>query len=476
MGSLTQTRPSFDVNKVAVIGAGPTGIAAAKYLIAQGIRDVTVFEQQDHVGGIWHYYGLALGTCPVPQEDPYYPPTEPIRWDSTSAPIFTSPMYENLHANIPKEVMNFSDQPFPEDSRLFPERPMIEDYLVKYAEEIKPLIRFCQRVERVTLKPEGGRDKWEVEAHSTISGTEITTNVYDAVVVANGHYSTPYIPDMQNLKQFNQAYPGVITHSKQYRTPHPFKDHKVVVIGNGPSGLDIALQINQECRKPALLSVRHPTPPDRLAHSGCEETAEIDKFLVEEKGILFKDGRVEADIDDIVFCTGFLYSFPFLQDINHKLVTTGRGVHGLYEHIFNIQYPTLAFPALNMKAAPWPLSESQAAVIAAVWSNDLELPTREAMEAWSQALEKQAGDALHVFGPNGDGPYINKLHDWVLTAKRLGKEPPHWDDELLWQRSMFLEAKARFEKLGCKAQTFEEIGLHYEPGAQPNERNERDEL
>ncbi|KAF5553997.1 flavin-containing protein [Fusarium mexicanum] len=475
MGSLTQPT-SFDVHKIAIIGAGPTGLAAAKYLIAQGFEDIAIFEQQDHVGGIWRYYGLAPGTCPVPQEDPHCPPENPIRWNSTSAPIFTSPMYENLHANIPKEVMRFSDQAFPEDSKLFPERPMIEDYLVNYADDVKPLIRFCQRVERVALTVQDGRDRWEVETQSTINSGEITTDTFDALVVANGHYSIPYLPNMKNLKEFNEAYPGVITHSKQYRTPYPFRDSKVVVIGNGPSGLDIALQINQECRKPAILSVRHPTPPDRLAHSGCTETAEVEEFLVEEKGIRFKDGRVETDIDAIIFCTGFLFSFPFLEDLGHQLITTGRGVHGLYQHVFNIQHPTLVFPGLNMKAAPWPLSESQAALFSAVWSNNIELPSREAMEAWSQALEKQEGDALHVFGPNGDGYYINKLHDWIMEAKRPGKEPPYWNDELMWQRSMFLKAKARFEQLGCKAQTFEEIGFHYEPGAQADVEKGGEEL
>lgn len=462
MGSLTQSS-SFDVNKVAIIGAGPTGIAAAKYLIAQGIRDITIFEQQDHVGGIWRYHGFAAGTCPVPQEDPYHPPDEPLKWDSTSPPIFTSPMYENLHANIPKEVMNFSDQPFPEDAKLFPERPLIEDYLIKYSEDIKPLIQFCQRVERVSLKQQDGQDKWEVEAKSTMTGNDGITQAFDAVVVGNGHYSTPFVPDLRNIKEFNEAYPGVITHSKQYRTPCTFKDRKVVVVGNGPSGLDIALQINQECRKPAFLSVRHPTPPDRLHHCGCEEMAEIDEFMVEQKGLRFKDGRVETDIDAVIFCTGFLYSYPFLQDLDHKLVTTGRGVRGLYQHVFDIRHPTLVFPGLNMKAAPWPLAESQAALFAAVWSNNLELPSRGVMEAWNMELEKRGGEALHMFGPNGDGLYINELHDWVMTAKRPGKEPPHWDRELMWQRSVFIDAKVKFEKLGCKARTMKEVGFCYEP-------------
>ncbi|KAK7403307.1 monooxygenase [Neonectria punicea] len=454
----------FDVKRVAIIGAGPAGLAAAKYLMAQAaFQEVVIFEQQDQVGGIWNYTGLAPGSCRAPQEDPFCPPDEPIRLSSNAAPIFTSPMYENLHANIPASIMRFSDLRFPDHARLFPERTMIQEYLVEYAQDVRGLVRFSQNVTRVTLTPRDGHDRWEVQTESSVDG-RVTRDTFDAVVVANGHYTTPFVPYMKNMQEFNENYPGVITHSKQYRTPHPFQDQKVVVVGNGPSGLDIALQINQECREPVLMSVRHPTLPERLAHAGCEETTEIDEFLVEEKGVRFRDGRIETDVDAIVICTGFLYSYPFLPDMAHKLLTTGRGVNGLYQHIFHVQHPTLAFPGLNMKAAPWPLCESQAAVFSAVWSNNLQLPPKEEMEAWSQELLRQEGDSLHVFKPLGDGHYINALHDWVMTAKKAGKKPPYWNDEAMWERGIFLEAKARFEKSGCTAQSLEELGFHYKPG------------
>jgi cation diffusion facilitator CzcD-associated flavoprotein CzcO len=368
--------------------------------------------------------------------------------------------------------MRFSCQKFPEDSRLFPERYMIEDYLVKYAQDVRHLVHFSKRVNRVSLTPRDGVDNWEVETEDTITG-DLAKDTFDAVVVANGHYSTPYLPNIKHIKEFNEAYPGVITHSKQYRTPYTFSDQKVVVVGNGPSGLDIALQINQHCIKPARMSVRHPTSPERLAHAGCKEVAEIEEFLIEEKGVRLKDGRVESDVGAVVFCTGFLCSLPFLDDdLQHKLITSGRGVNGLYQHIFCIEHPTLVFPSLNMKAAPWPLSESQAAVISAIWSNNLQLPPREEMETWSKKLLQEQGDALHVFKPLGDGHYINALHDWVMTADKPAKEPPRWDDELMWQRSIFLEAKTRFEKTGCTAQTLEELGYHYKPGWADEEKDE----
>lgn len=465
MGSYS--RPgSFDVKKIAVIGAGPCGLAAAKYLKAQKtFEEIVVFEQQDEIGGIWYYHDQAPADYPVPQEDPFLSPDQPIQPSPDTAPVFPSPMYDRLHANIPKAVMNFSDHRFREDDWIYPSREAIQRYLLEYAEDVRDLIRFKFQVKRVTLHPRDGQDKWEIEAHSTIN-SEVVKDVFDAVVVANGHYSVPFIPDAKNIKEFQKAYPGAIIHSKQYRKAQAYKDKKVVVVGNGPSGLDLALQISETCKGKPLVSVRHPTLPERLAHANSDEVGEIDEFLIDQRGIRFKDGRVETDIDVIVYCTGFLFSFPFLPDMERKLVSNGGGVHGTYKHIFLVQHPTLAFPGLNMKAAPWPVSEAQAAVFSAVWSNRLQLPPTDEMEAWSKELDRQQGDALHHFGPLGDAYYLNELHDWVMMATEVGKEPPRWNDELMWQRQIFIEAKTTFEKLGCKAKTLEELGYRYEPKKQ----------
>lgn len=461
MGSLAVK--GFNVKKVAIIGAGPCGLSAAKYLRAQGsFEKITIFEQQDEVGGIWNYNPLKPGPYPAPQEDPFFPPDKPIQQRPEATPVFPSPMYEKLHANIPGTLMKFSDKAFPQDAWIFPSRETIQQYLVEYAEELRELIRFCRQVTRVSLRPQDGHDEWEVEAQSTVAN-ESTKETFDAVVVTNGHYSVPYIPNTTNIREFQNAFSEALSHSKHYRTPDPFKDKKVVIVGNGPSGIDIALQINSVCKQPGLLSVRHPTPAERLAYIGCEEVAEIDEFLVGQRGIRFKDGRVETDIDAVVFCTGFLFNYSFLPDLEHEMITVGRGVHGLYKHLFSIEHPTLVFPGLNMKAIPWPLSEAQAALFSVVWSNNLPLPPREAMKDWSKALYEKCGEALHIFDPLEDGLYLNELHRWVQKAAHLGKEPPYWNDELLWQRTIYGEAKLLFELQGCKARSLEELGLHYDP-------------
>lgn len=471
MGSLSPT--AFDVKKIAIIGAGPCGLSAAKYLRAQGAFDsIVIFEQQDEIGGVWNYSDQIPAPYPAPQQDPFLQPDAPIPQSASHgdddgdsqapAPVFPSPMYQTLHANIPGVLMQFTDKEFPAGGWAFPKRETIQQYLLEYSEDVRSLIRFCYQVDEVTHSSRDGQDKWSLRAHSTVRSERIE-ETFDAVVMANGHYAIPFIPNMKDLDLFQKSHPSVITHSKHYRTPEPFRGKKVIVVGNGPSGVDIALQINRVCQQPALLSVRQETPPDRLAHTGCREVGEISEFLIDQRGVRFIDGTVETDIDAIVFCTGFLYSYPFLPELQHKLISNGKAVHGLYQHLFCIEHPTLVFPGLNIKSIPWALCEAQAAVFSAVWSNDLALPPVEDMRSWNRELETLKGDALQIFKPLEDGHYINRMHDWAVKSKRLGKEPPWWDNTMFWRRKVFAEAKLKFEQQGCKATNLEELGLFYEP-------------
>lgn len=459
--------PRFNVNNIAVIGAGPCGLSAVKYLKAQGtFAQITVFEQRDEVGGVWNYSELVPApSCPVPQLDPFLTPDLPIAAPNSheQPPVFPSPMYGNLHTNIPGQLMQFVDKPFPEGLKAFPSREKVQQYLLEYAEDVRDHIKFCYQVKAIEHFVSDGFDKWRIETQSTWGGALIK-DVFDAVVVANGHYATPFIPDIKNISQFHKTHPSNITHSKYYRTPDSFNEKRVIVVGNGPSGIDIALQINKVCKQPALLSVKQPTPQERLAHTGCKEVPQIAEFLVDQRGVRFQDGTVETDIDAVVLCTGFLFSYPFLHDLNKGLITNGKGVHGLYKHLFNINYPTLVFPGLNIKAVPWPLSEAQAAVYAAVWSNRLDLPKEEKMLQWSRDLETEKnGDALHVFKTLEDGYYINEMHDWAMKATHVAKKPPYWDDSKFWERKNYAEAKLLFEQQGCKAMTLRELGLYYDP-------------
>lgn len=461
MGS--QERRPFNVRNIAVIGAGPCGVAAAKYLLAQNAFDrIDIFEQQAEVGGVWNYSPRPSETLRVPQVSPDCPPDPPLQSEAGEGPVFPSPMYEVLHTNIPRALMRYSDLAMPEDSLVFPSREDVQEYLVEYAKDIRHLIRFSTQVRDVRLRQVDGRDQWDVDVLSLRTG-ETSSATYDAVVVASGHYTAVYIPDVKGIADFHKAHPGVISHSKQYRTPGPFADKKVVVVGNAASGLDIAAQISPVCRKPLLLSVQTPTSQANLEYCGAEEVPVIEEFLVAERGVRFQGGRVERDVDAVIFATGYLFAFPFLRSLEPPIVTDGRRVHGLYKHLFHIDHPTLVFSRLPIKVVPFPVAESQAAVFARTWANLLPLPPAEEMRKWEAEEAERRGTKFHVWPEGGDIEYVNSVYDWISKSGTPGKMPPRWGPELVWQRQIYSQAKLKFELSGRAARSLEDLGFTYPP-------------
>jgi cation diffusion facilitator CzcD-associated flavoprotein CzcO len=452
----------FDVKRIAVIGAGPIGLSAATYLVAQkAFEEIVIYERQYEVGGIWDYSPRPSETLNVPQESPFVPPESPIRPKKTP-PIFPTPLYDKLNTNVPRDLIQLSAKKFREDSTVFPSRQDIEEYLGSYADSFRHLIKFSTQVEDIRLRQEKGKDQWDVETSSTITG-ESTTATFDAVIVASGHFSTPYIPDVRNIAEFHKTHPDVIIHSKLFRNPKPFTAKKVIVVGNSASGLDIGRQIRSISKQPLLLSVRTPTSPENLELVGAEEVPEIEEFLVEEKGVRFKGGRAEKDVDAIVYATGYLYSLPFLDSFAPSLLTNGRRVYGLYRDLFHIEHPTLVFAGLPIRVNPWGTSETQAALVSRVWANQLPLPSADQMNRWAEKEEEKRGPKYHVWPPGADIEFVNSTHDWIVSSSTPGKIPPKWDDYILWQKSIILEARRKFELEGRTARSLEELGYFYDP-------------
>lgn len=276
----------------------------------------------------------------------------------------------------------------------------------------------------------------------------------------------PWIPAVPGIEEFDAAYPSIISHSKIYRSPESFKDKKVIVVGNAASGLDIGNQIITVCKTPLLNSINGSStfqlPVDGITK---EEVPKIVDYIVEGRAVKFEDGRVEKDIDAIVYATGYLYSFPFLKTLDPPLVTTGRRTIGLWQQLFHIRHPTLAFSALGQKIIPFPLSESQGAAMAKVWSNKLPLLSVEEMEAWEKSRVEELGDGtnFHVLGYPKDAAYINYLHDWVKDASNgFAKEPPFWDERMCWLRDIYVDIKKKFADTGMKAKSLEELGFDFD--------------
>lgn len=134
--------------------------------------------------------------------------------------------------------MGFPDFPIPERDRSYLTRQEIWDFLDLYADRfrLKPLIRFNRHVLEVRPLDGGG---WRVASVDKPTG-EVVVGEYDAVMVCNGHYNDPYTPRVEGREKFA----GHVVHSHAYRRPEPYRGKRVLCVGAGPSGLDLALQIS----------------------------------------------------------------------------------------------------------------------------------------------------------------------------------------------------------------------------------------
>lgn len=190
---------------VAVVGAGAAGLCAAKYLLGVGC-DVTVYEAASVVGGLWAY-------------------------DNDGG---TSSAYKTLHINTDKYITQFEDFPLSAQASVFPHHTEIRKYLEDYAVHfgLMSSVRFNRKVVNISplVAPDGGV-RWEV----TDSAGELAR--FDSVVVANGHLSTPRMPD------FAQNFTGECLHSHHYRDPADFVGRRICIVGAGNSACDIAADV-----------------------------------------------------------------------------------------------------------------------------------------------------------------------------------------------------------------------------------------
>ncbi|TIA01315.1 putative flavin dependent monooxygenase, partial [Aureobasidium pullulans] len=261
----------FSVKNVCIVGAGPSGVAAAKYLLAEkAFERIDVYEQRSRVGGVWDYSPeqKTPDDLPVPSVTPHAGLAKP-KWLQSGTrkalggrveedSLFLSPLYDRLETNIPRTLMGYSDFDWPEDSQLFPKHETVTKYLEDYAADVKHLIHFNTQVLDISLAAtkEDGQETWSVKTqkvqHKMIEDAKVQT--YDAVVVANGHFAVPFIPQIKGMKEWAEKYPGAISHSMYYQKPEDYKDLKTVIVGNGASGIDIAMQVMTACRHPLIQS------------------------------------------------------------------------------------------------------------------------------------------------------------------------------------------------------------------------------
>src|SRR5829696_9661446 len=398
--------PASSLPSVCVIGAGSSGIAAAKALHERGIP-FDCFEKSDRVGGNW-VFGNANGM---------------------------SSAYRSLHINTSRERMAFADFPMPASYPDFPHHSHISAYFDAYVDHFgfRDRIVFETGVEHAERAPDG---TWTVRLDTG------ETRRYDALVVANGHHWDPRWPE----PPFPGTFDGEQTHAHFYVDNEPFRGRRVLVVGIGNSAMDIAVESSFVAERTILSSRRgahvipkylfgrpldqigvnrltgalpwafrkaifktfyrigvgrmedyglprpdhdlgdaHPTISadflNRIAHGEIAHKPNIAELLGDQ--VRFEDGSVEA-LDTIVWCTGYKVTFPFFDP---DLVSAPDNDLPLFRRVFHPDHDSLFFVGLLQPlGAIMPLAEAQGQWIASYLRGEYALPPRDELR---QDIERE---------------------------------------------------------------------------------------
>ncbi|XP_075143221.1 dimethylaniline monooxygenase [N-oxide-forming] 2-like [Leptodactylus fuscus] len=400
--------------RVAIIGAGCSGLTAIKCCLEEGLEP-TCFEQSDGIGGLWKF-------------------TETVEEDRAS-------IYKSLFTNTSKEMMCYSDFPMPEDFPVFPHHSKILDYLHLYAEHFNlyKYIHFQTKICNVRQNQDfATTGKWNIEIDNK---GKREMDVYDAVIVCNGHYYDPYLPlqSFPGLENFQGHY----IHSRFYKTCEAYRGKRIVVVGTGNSAGDISVELSYIAKQvylstrhgswvvsrisrggfpidmtmsrrfamgiknllPRILAakisekimsswfhhpnlglepkfrLKHPIVNDYLPSQILQGSIKVKPSIksFSETSVTFEDGT-EADVDEVIFATGYSSTYPFLDDDILKLNDNDVS---LYKYVFPIylEKPTLAFLGLVQPLGPiMPTVEIQARWATRVFKGSAQLPSVKKME------------------------------------------------------------------------------------------------
>ncbi|MGR9172217.1 flavin-containing monooxygenase [Rhizobium sp. KDH_Rht_773_N] len=430
-------------NRVAVIGAGPAGLAAGRWLIAAGLEPV-IFEASARLGGQWNPAAATSATWP------------------------------GMRTNTSRVMTAFSDLDHAPGSHTYLRQEEMLDYLERYAlsSGLMPHLRLKTRVERLERAGAG----WLVRSGSD-AGSRV--EAFSRVVVATGRQALPDVPDIAGLEGFTGSLGAA--HTAQYAGAERYRGRSVVVAGCSVSALEIATDIAQGGAARVVVTNRRqryvlpkliagvPTdhvmfnraaalmervlPPEMLAEgltmkirqlagspgqfgapepSGNAFAAGISQsqgFLpavaegrievrpwmerIEGQTVHLRDGS-SVRADAILFGTGYRMSMPWLcEELAGAIGLDAYGVD-LFDHTFHPDLPGLAFLGLFDLVGPaFPVLELQARWAALCLREPAALPPREAMLA-----------GVSRSRATRSGPVSLPMHAAALVfARHAGVEP-----------------------------------------------------
>ena len=396
--------------QIALIGAGPSGLSAARAFSKHGIP-FQGFEMHTDVGGLWN-----IGNT-------------------------RSTVYESAHLISSKHMTEFKEFPMPEGTADYPSHRELLDYFQAYAKhfDLKRHFRFGVRVVRVEPISQAADTRWRVTLDP--GNGQLESAEYKGVVIANGILAEP------NMPQWPGQFSGQLLHTSAYKKAEQFKDQRVLIVGAGNSGCDIAVDavhhaqsvdisvrrgyyfvpkyvfgkpadtVGGKIRLPrwlkqkvdtALLKwftgdpVRFGFPkPDykmyeshpivnslilhHIGHGDVKVQADVDRL--DGHTVYFKDGS-HKDYDMVMTATGYKLHYPFIDD--HLLNWQGMAPQ-LYLNIFAPRYERLAVLGMVEAAGLGWEGRAEQAEVVALYFKGLDTGAPQA-RAFSQARQSPSPD------------------------------------------------------------------------------------
>ncbi|KAL5343252.1 putative dimethylaniline monooxygenase [Aspergillus crustosus] len=463
------TKAQLSICRVAVIGAGPSGAIATDALVKeQAFETIRVFERQDVAGGTWVYKPNTKSHIPSLRDVVEQRADKGVAISATflvkqlekrqSTHICcASPTLEPLSKTLSERTL----------AHYGPESPFRHrDVMKKWVKDVfargqhEHLIEFSTTVELA----EYTRGEWVLTLRKSVESQENDywwQERFDAIVVASGHYYLPSIPDIPGMVEYDLKYPGRIKHSKHHETSEEFSGKKVIVVGGSISAFDALHDVRQVSKLPIISSLRKLSPlfgETPFRHPDIENHSEISSFDPETGAINFADGSVVHDVDAVIFATGYDFSFPFLPD----LMSVHKRIPGLYQHVFKIDNPSLAFVGMVTGGFGIRIFEWQAVAAARILAGHASLPSREDMEEWerNRLAERGEGGPFWTLMPDFER-YFEEYRALAgepapgTTGRVLPRYEPAWGDVFWdfiktrkewWERDARRDEEARRRK------------------------------
>ncbi len=358
--------------RVAIIGAGPSGLAQLRAFQSArekgaDIPEIVCFEKQDDWGGLWNY-------------------TWRTGLDEYGEPVHCS-MYRYLWSNGPKEGLEFADYTFEEHFgkpiASYPPRAVLFDYIKGRVEKagVRDWIRFRCPVRRVEYKENG---KFRVVYQDLVNDKEHDQE-FDYVINAGGHFSTPNVPHYPGFDTFN----GRVLHAHDFRDAVEFKDKNILILGTSYSAEDIGSQCwKYGCKS---LTVAHRTAP--MGYDWPDNWQEVPALVkVDKDTAYFKDGSSKK-VDAVILCTGYIHHFPYMEEALRLKTANRLAAADLYKGVVWVHNPKLFYLGMQDQWFTFNMFDAQAWYVRDIIMGRISVPDKNAMLADVKA-RVDAEDAL----------------------------------------------------------------------------------